>query len=36
LARKTAIDTNTYLIVMRNDKLIRIPAKQLRQQQNRT
>jgi len=30
LARKTAIDTNTHLVVMRNGKLVRIPAQQLR------
>jgi len=35
LARKTAIDTNTYLVVMRNGKLIRISAAELRQQQER-
>jgi len=31
-ARKIAIDTNTYLVVVRNGKLMRIPAEQLRQQ----
>jgi len=33
LARKTAMDTNTHLVVMRNGKLMHIPAQQLRQQQ---
>jgi len=33
LARKTAIDTNTYLVVMENGKVVKIPAQQLRQQQ---
>jgi len=33
LARKTAMETNTHLVVMRNGKVVRIPAEQLRQQQ---
>jgi len=33
MARKTAIDTNTHLVVMRNGKLMRISAQQLRQKQ---
>ncbi|MDR0479162.1 MAG: hypothetical protein LBH31_05045 [Burkholderiaceae bacterium] len=30
LARKTAIQTNTEIIVVRDGKLVRIPAEQLR------
>jgi len=33
LARKTAVGTNTHWVAMRNGKLMRIPAQQLRQQQ---
>jgi len=33
LARKTAIDTNTHLVVMENGNIVHIPAAQLRQQQ---
>jgi len=32
IARKTAIDTNTPLVVMQNGKVTHIPAAQLRQQ----
>jgi len=32
MARKTAIDTDTCLVVMENGKLVRVPAHQLRQQ----
>jgi len=35
MARKTAIDTDTCLVVMENDKMVRIPAAQLRQQAER-
>jgi len=35
MARKTAIDTDTYLVVMEHGKVVRIPAEQLRQQQER-
>jgi len=35
IARKTAIDTDTCLVVMENGKMVRIPAQQLRQQQER-
>jgi len=35
MARKTAIDTDTCLVVMENGKLVRIPAHQLRQQRER-
>jgi len=34
MARKTAIDTDTCLVIMENSKLVRIPAEQLRQQQD--
>jgi len=33
MARKTAIDTDTCLVVMEHGKIVRIPAQQLRQQQ---
>jgi len=33
MARKTAMDTDTCLVVMENGKVVRIPAQQLRQQQ---
>jgi len=33
LARKTAIETNTHLVVMREGKLVHISAQQLREQQ---
>jgi len=33
MARKTAIDTDTCLVVMENGKVVRIPAQQLRQEQ---
>jgi len=32
LARKTAVDTDTWLVVMKNGKVVHIPAQQLRQQ----
>jgi len=35
MARKTAIDTDTCLVVMENGKVVRIPAQQLRQQQEK-
>jgi len=35
MARKTAMDTDTCLIVMKNGKITRIPAEQLRQQAER-
>jgi len=35
MARKTVIDTDTCLVVMGNGKVVRIPAKQLRQQSER-
>jgi len=31
--RKTAIDTDIYLVVMENGKVVRIPSQQLRQRQ---
>jgi len=33
IACKTAIDTDTCLVVMENGKMVQIPAQQLRQQQ---
>jgi len=33
MARKTAIDTDTCLVVMEKGKVVKIPAQQLRQQQ---
>jgi len=35
MARKIAIDTNTCLVVMEHGSIVRIPAEQLRQQQER-
>jgi len=35
MARKTALDTDTCLVVMENGKVVRIPAEQLRQQPER-
>jgi len=35
IARKTAIDTDTCLVVMEHGKIVRIPAEQLRLQQQR-
>jgi len=35
MARKMAIDTNTCLVVMEHGNIVRIPAEQLRQQQER-
>jgi len=35
MARKTAIDTDTCLVVMENGKVVHIPPQQLRQQQER-
>jgi len=34
LARKTAIDTNTGIVVMKDGKVTHIPAAQLRQQES--
>jgi len=36
MAKKTAIDTNTCLVVIEHGKVVRIPATQLRQQPART
>jgi len=36
LAQKAAIDTNPHSVVVRDGKLMGIPAQQLRQQQERT
>jgi len=35
MARKTAMDTDTCLVVMEHGKVVRIPAAQLRQQPER-
>jgi len=35
MARKTAMDTDTCLVVMEHGKVVRIPAEQLRQQRER-
>jgi hypothetical protein len=35
LARKTAIQTDTHLVIVKDGKLLRIPAEELRQQAQR-
>jgi hypothetical protein len=35
MARQTAIQTNTEIVVVRDSKLVRIPAAQLREEQTR-